>query len=103
MIPILAGIVLAAALFAALIFSVGRAAATAGRLRLLHLATALLILAGVATISLTAPGAAMLVAALLAPAALALSLSEHGGNRVLPLAPLLFAVALFMGLPFAGA
>lgn len=102
MIPVLAGIALAASLFAALIFSVGRAAGSTGRLRVLHLLVAGLIIAGMPAVSLAAPGPARLVALLLAPAAALLVGFERGFNRVLPLAPLFFAVALFTGLPFVG-
>ena len=101
-ITLLVGILVAAGIFAATLFSAAQVYRQAGRLRWAHGAAALLTLAGMAALSGGLWAAAQALGALLAPAALAAATFERGANRALPLFHLLFGLALLVRLPFGG-
>ncbi len=98
---ILAGILGGAAIFAATLFSIYQAAIHSGRLRFSHLSSALLTVAGAATVSWLLPKIAMIVGILLVVSAAIAAACEHRWNRVFPIFQILFGLALIIGLPFA--
>ena len=98
---LLAGIFLAACLFAALVNALGRAVGQTGRTRQAHLATIAAILAGMAVVTIPAPALALPAGGLLVLAGAAAAWRERGSHRILPIVPILFGVALIGGLPFA--
>ncbi|MSU88980.1 hypothetical protein GE300_04990 [Rhodobacteraceae bacterium 2CG4] len=101
-IQLLIGILVAAGIFAATLFSAVQIYRAAGRLRLAHAAAAALTLAAMACLSLGWWGAAQAAGALLCLAALAALALERGWNRLLPAFQLLFGAALLARLPFGG-
>jgi len=98
---LLAGVLIALAVFASLRWSVARSFQISGVARLVHGAHAALIILAMATISLAAPGAGRLAGALLVVTALAAAWSDRRWNRLLPLFAGGFGLALALGLPFA--
>ena len=101
-VTLLTGMLVAAGIFAATLFSAAQVYRQAGRLRLAHAAAALLTIAAMAALSGGLWGAAQALGGLLALAALAAILFERGANRALPLFQLLFGLALLARLPFGG-
>jgi len=99
---LLGGIVVAAGVFAALIWSIYQGLVQRGRLQYVHIAAASFSIAGMVSVSYISPlwaqitGGALLLAALIA-----LFLETHW-NRFLPIMQTLFAIALILGLPFKG-
>ena len=99
LIPLLVGILLAATLFASVLWSLAQAFQRRGRLRNYHLALALLTIGGMATVSWALDVEMRLVGiGLLVFGALAVW-AERGTSRLLPLIQLLFGLALLLGLP----
>jgi len=101
-VELLIGILVAAGIFAAVLFSAAQIYRNEGRLRLAHAAVLALTLGAMACLSLGWWGAAQAVGAPLAAAALAALVLEQGWNRLLPAFQLVFGVALLARLPFGG-
>ncbi|MEO1274923.1 MAG: hypothetical protein AAFV96_05840 [Pseudomonadota bacterium] len=99
---LLIGIVVAAGIFAATLFSAAQAYMRDGRLRSAHLAAALLTIAGMGAMSLELWIVAQLIGPLLAIAASAALVLERGWNRLLPVFHILFGLALAARIPFGG-
>jgi hypothetical protein len=100
-ITLMAGVVIAGALFAATIFSLVQSFRQDGSLRWAHVATLAGTLAGMATLSSQRHDLAMVVGAFLIAAGLWAVVRESGWNRVLPLFQAFFGVILVLGLPFS--
>lgn len=98
---LLAGIVIAALLFSALLWSVYRAVTTTGRLRLHAGALAFFTVLGMVSISLNAPGMAILTGAGCAGMGAMGIWSETRWSKLMPLVQLLFGLALIARLPWA--
>jgi len=101
-ITLFTGILVAAGIFAATLFSAAQVYRQAGRLRLAHAAAALVTLAAMAALSGGFWATAQLLGGVLLLAALAAIVLERGANRGLPLFQLLFGLALLARLPFGG-
>ena len=101
-VTLLIGILLAAAVFAAFIWSGYRAFYTTGWLRRAHAALALLTLAGFAALSLLWPLAAAASGAGLVAAGLVALVLERGWAQLLVLVQIAFGGLLISGLPLAG-
>ena len=97
-----AGIVVAAAIFAATLFSAAQSFRQSGRLAQAHLAACALTIAAMACLSLEFWVTIQIAGLALGLAALACLALESGWNRLLPLAHMAFAAALALGLPFGG-
>ncbi|RED11322.1 hypothetical protein [Pontivivens insulae] len=97
---LLIGILGGFAVFAAMFWSLWQAVMQKGIRRIAHLAAVLATLAGMASISLFDPLLAILAGAVLLIAGAGLAATEKGGNRVLPLFQVIFALMLLAGLPF---
>ena len=87
-VTLLTGILVAAGIFAATLFSAAQVYRQAGRLRWAHAAAALTTIAAMAALSRGLWLAAIVL--------------ERGANRGLPLFQLLFGLALLARLPFGG-
>ncbi len=98
---LMAGILIAAALFAATLFSLVQIVRRRGPLRWSHAAALALTIVGMASLSLASPSLALLAGAALTAAALLAFRFETGWNRLLPLFQAGFGLALATGLPFA--
>lgn len=96
---ILAGILIAATLFASVLWSCAQAFQRSGRLRNTYLALVLLTIGGMAAVSwglnveMRILGAALIIFGALAV------FYERGSSRFLPLVQLLFGLVLLLGLP----
>jgi len=101
MIVLLIGVLIAAFVFAATLFSAAQAYLQIGALRWLHLANALSLIAAMASISLVWPGIAALLGLILVALNIALGLWEVAWNRLLAVPPILFGLALVQGVPFS--
>ena len=101
MVLLLGGVLIAAFVFAATLFSAAQAYLQSGWLRRMHLANALTIIAAMATISKVWPMTALGLGVLLIALNLVLAVLEKGWNRLLAIPALLFGVTLILGLPFA--
>ncbi len=99
---LLLGITLAAAVMAALIFSLGRAVMARATLRRWHLGLAGGYLLAMAALSLAAPGPTAAAGAALILLGLGAFRAERGWNRLFPLGGAIFGALLLLGLPFAG-
>ena len=101
-VQLLTGILIAACLFAATLWSLAQIYRQKGWLRIAHAVTAgsmLLVMAGLAQNWIVMP---VVMSGLLVAGSLAATFLERGWNRLLPLILLAFALALFAGLPFHG-
>ncbi|WP_157982145.1 hypothetical protein [Oceanicella sp. SM1341] len=98
---LLVGIVLAAGVFSATLWSAYQVFMRAGRLRWTHAALLALTIAAMGTLQLVLPGPAAVLGVLLLLAGLAGAAFERGATRVLPLMQAAFGAALLAGLPFA--
>ena len=101
-VQLLTGILIAACLFAAVIWSLAQVYRQRGWLRIAHTATAgltLVIMALLAGGEIMAP---VLLSLPLLIASLGAVFLDTGWNKLLPFILLLFALALFIGLPFQG-
>lgn len=101
-VTLLTGILVAAGIFAATLFSAAQVYRQGGRLRWTHAAAAALTIAAMAALSGGLWAVAQMLGGLLALSALATAALERGANRALPLFHLLFGLALLARLPFAG-
>jgi uncharacterized membrane protein (GlpM family) len=99
---LLAGIALAAPLFAALLYSLAQAIRHAGALRTTHLVAIAATFAGMAFLSWGWPFPTRAAGAALALAGLRLVFLEAGWNRLLPGVQMAAGLVLAAGLPFAG-
>ena len=98
---LMGGITVAAGVFAALLWSLYQSVLKRGALQYVHIATAILTILGMASISaVSLLFAQILGIALLATATIATVL-EGRWNRVLPALQIIFAIVLILGLPFA--
>ena len=95
------GILVAAGVFASLLWSFYQTAMTRGRLQWAHGMAAAFTLAGMASLSFVSPILAMVFGVALAIAAIAALLYEQRWNRLLPLFQVVFAIVLILGLPFS--
>ncbi|MGM0583605.1 MAG: hypothetical protein ACQEUZ_03010 [Pseudomonadota bacterium] len=100
-IAVLAGILAAAALFAALLWSLAQSFRERGPLRLAHIAAIAATILVMAFLTWRMPLPAQAAGAALALAGLTLLFLERRWNRLLPLAQLLAGLAVAAGLPFA--
>jgi len=98
---LMVGILMAAAVFAAFIWSIFQVVQARGALRLAHGGTVVAILAGALAVSNTWVLAALPAGILLAAVSMAAAALERGWSRLLPVFPALFGLALILGLPFA--
>ncbi len=101
-VQLLIGILVAAGIFAAALFSAAQIYRNDGRLRVAHAAALALTLGAMACLSLGWWGAAQFAGALLALAALGALVFERGWNRLLPAFLIVFGAALLARLPFGG-
>ncbi len=101
-VTLLTGILVAAGIFAATLFSAAQVYRQAGRLRWAHAAAALTTIAAMAALSGGLWAAAQALGGALILVALAAIVLERGANRGLPLFQLLFGLALLARLPFGG-
>ena len=99
---LLGGIVVAGGVFAALLWSVFQGITKRGALQWAHIASAVLSVSGMATLSMVAPMLALAVGVVLAVTSTTVLFLEAGWNRVLPTFQLAFAIILILGLPFTG-
>lgn len=95
------GALIALPLFLALLFSLARSVAAAGRLRWAHASAVALAIAMMAAVSAEAPGAAAAAGAALALAGAAAFWLEEGWNKAPPLFQCAAGLAVAAGLPFA--
>lgn len=98
---LMAGVLLAVASFAAMIFSVARAVQERGWLRRAHLGVIIGTIASMASISLVSPGLALISGGALLLSGLGAAFLETGWNRLLPLIAAGFGLVIAAGLPFA--
>ncbi|MEO0999790.1 MAG: hypothetical protein AAFW69_04145 [Pseudomonadota bacterium] len=98
---LLAGIVVAAGVFGATLFSLAQAVMQRGRLRWAHIALVVLGIAGMGTVSLIWPAAAVGVGAALIAAGAVAVWSEKRWSKLLPIFQAVFGLALVLGIPFA--
>lgn len=98
---LLGGIIVAAGVFAALLWSIFQGITQRGPLQYVHIATATLSVFGMASISLLSILLAQILGIALLITATTAFVLENSWNRVFPVFPLTFAVALILGLPFA--
>jgi cbb3-type cytochrome oxidase subunit 1 len=96
------GIIIAALVFAATLFSAAQVFRQEGRLRYAHAAALLLTLAAMACLSLGWWRLSQGAGAGLAAAAVAVLGVERGWNRLLAFAQLGFGIVVALGLPFGG-
>ena len=99
---LLAGISVAALIFAATFWSAAQVYRQTGRLRLAHGAALALTVIAMAALSSALWALSQVAGLLLIPAALVALVMERGANRLLPLIHVLFGAALLAGLPFGG-
>jgi len=102
MIPLLIGLLLAVAIFGSFLFSFARMILSEGRLRYLHGALAVLIVAAMGSISFEQPLLGLVLGTALAILGLVTAFAERRWARLLPLAGSLFGAACAVGLPFGG-
>lgn len=98
-ITILAGILLAATLFASVLWSFAQAFQRRGWLRNAYMALVLLTIGGMATVSLALNTEMRLAGAGLILFGAFAALAERGSSRLLPMIQLLFGLVLLFGLP----
>lgn len=98
---LMGGIVIAAGVFAALLWSLYQSVLKRGRLQYAHIATAALTLLGMASISAMSSIFAQILGILLLVTASTAAVLESRWNRVLPAIQVIFAFILILGLPFA--
>lgn len=97
---ILAGILIAATLFASVLWSFAQAFLRSGRLRNIYLTLVLLTVGGMATVSwglnieMRLAGGGLMILSAIA------FYCERGSSRLLPMIQFLFGLALLLGLPF---
>ncbi|PTX55618.1 hypothetical protein C8N43_0257 [Litoreibacter ponti] len=101
-VQLLAGIVIAAAVFAALLWSIYRAATTRGRTRLIAVLLGLSTILGMASISLNQPGIAVMAGGACLIFGLYGVWAEDRWSKLLPFAQAVFGLALIAGLPWGG-
>ncbi len=99
---LLAGIVMAALVFAAFFWSAAQLFQARGMLRAMHGATIVGILLGALALSNLWVALAPVIGVYLAIVGMAAATLEHRWSRLLPLFAVAFAVALILGLPFRG-
>lgn len=100
---LLGGILVAAGVFAALLWSVFQGVVARGKLQYAHIATAALTLLGIASISAYSFSTSQILGFLLLASAATAAVLETGWNRALPVLQIIFAVTLILGLPFTSA
>ena len=98
---LLAGIVIAGAIFAATLWSMAQIVRQNGKLRWAYVATLLSTLAAMSALSAESPALVTLTGALLCATAAFAIYADTGWNRVLPFFQFAFGLALMTGLPFA--
>lgn len=101
-ITLMLGILIGAPVFLGAFFSGVQAIKHGGKLRVAHGAVVLTTLAGMLVLQVLAAGLALPVGLSALAAGLAAAVLETGWNRVMPLFPAAFGLALVLGLPFAG-
>lgn len=101
MIPLFAGILIAALLFSALLTCAYLAAVTQGRRRWMNIATIALTIAAMAAISNALVVVSQAVGVALLVASTTVVIMTPGWNRLLPMALVAFAIVLIARLPFA--
>ena len=99
-ITILAGILIAATLFASVLWSFAQAFQRQGWLRSAYMALVLLTVGGMATVSLGLHAEMRLAGAGLILFGGFAAFAERGSSRLLPMIQLLFGLVLLLGLPF---
>ncbi len=97
---ILAGILIAATLFASVLWSFAQAFLSNGWLRNVYLVLVLLTVGGMATVSLGLNIEMRLAGGGLVILSAVAFYCERGSTRLLPMIQLLFGLALLLGLPF---
>lgn len=100
-VELLLGIALAATVFAAVLWCGYWAIIGRGARRWANAATAVCTIAGMATISLGAPGPAVIVGAGVLVASVASLVTAAGATRLFPIATAVFGGILMAGIPFA--
>lgn len=101
MVELLIGVVLAAFLFAALMWSIYRAVTSSGRARLNATLLSLTTILGMGTVTYSWVDLAMASGSGLVVFGLIAVLKDPGWGKLLPLVQAGFGVALIMGLPWA--
>lgn len=102
-VQLLGGIIIAALVFSALLWSLYRTVTTQGRMRLNAGLLAFSTLMGMATISLDAPSLAVFAGGACLSFGLVGIWTEARWSKLLPFAQTLFGLALIARLPWAGA
>lgn len=97
---LLAGIVIAAGVFAALLWSLYQSVRQTGRLRWVHILLVSLTILGMVSISTKAILLAQILGILMLTASTVATALEPGWNRVLTIIQSIFAVSLILRLPF---
>lgn len=97
---LMGGISVAAGVFAALLWSLYQSILKRGPLQYAHIATALLTILGMASISALSSFFAQILGILLLATATTAAILEVRWNRVLPIFQIIFAIVLILGLPF---
>lgn len=97
---LLIGVFLAVATFSSLLFAAAQAFRHTGLARWINTALVILIVVGMASISLKLPLMAAITGTGLAVTGIAAAWFERRWNRVMPLLAGVFGAALAMGLPF---
>lgn len=100
---LLAGIAIAAFVFAALLWSIYRAVTSEGRERLVHLLCALSTIMAMFAITYGSPGHGAFAGASLAVIAAFAFWYDKGWSKLLPVVQILFGIVLIVGLPWAHA
>ena len=100
---LLGGIVVAAGVFAAVLWSIFQAVTQRGKLQVVHILAIAGSIAGMASLSMVNPTMAWFVGVELGVAAVAAIYLETAWNRLLPAFQLIFAITLILGLPFNAA
>lgn len=98
---LMAGVMIAAFLFASLLWSVHGAFTIAGKARISYICLSIFILLAMAVVSLDLPIVSRLTALPLIASAIAVGVASTGWSRMLVLPPLAFAAILIAGLPFS--
>lgn len=100
---LLGGILVAAGVFVALLWSIYQSILKRGPLQYAHIATATLTVLGMASISLLAILLAQILGILLLISATTAAILETRWNRALPVLQIIFSITLILGLPFNAA
>lgn len=97
---LLGGIVVAAGVFTAVLWSIFQGATKRGWLQYAHIAAAIFSVLGMATVSLVSPILAQITSGALLVSAIGALYFDYGWNRLFPVFQIVFSIALFLGLPF---